>query len=198
MSASVMNVGLVPGLLTILTMILASNPVLAYSNDSHNSKASNMKLLDAEWRMISDQVMGGISDGRLQREQVLGRDALCLSGQVSTENNGGFIQMALDLDSTNAPDASTFAGIRLWVMGNQQEYNVHLRTTNLWLPWQSYRASFIANPQWQQVNLPFASFEAYRTGRALDLGKLKRIGLVAIGRDFEAQLCVSDIRFYRD
>ncbi len=157
-----------------------------------------MNLLDADWRMISDQVMGGISSGRLSRDQIQGRESLCLRGTVSTENNGGFIQMALDLAGADAADAASFDGLKLWVSGNQQQYNVHLRTTNLWLPWQSYRASFYADTDWQQVTLPFASFEAYRTGRALDLSKLKRIGLVAIGRDFAAELCVSDIRFYRD
>ncbi len=180
-------------------ILLVSQTVLAYSSATQKPQVTaNMNLLDGDWRMISDQVMGGVSDGRLQREQVLGRQALCLSGRVSTENNGGFIQMALDLTAANGPDASGYDGIKLWVMGNQQEYNVHLRTTSLWLPWQSYRASFFAVPEWQQITLPFASFEAYRTGRALDLTKLKRIGLVAIGRDFDAQLCVSEIQLYRD
>ncbi len=192
------NPGLLHWLMTSLALLLVTSPALAYSNDRHNQPVTDMNLLDAEWRMISDQVMGGVSSGRLLRERVLGRDALCLSGQVSTENNGGFIQMALDLDAMEAKDAPTFDGLELWVMGNQQQYNIHLRTTNLWLPWQSYRASFFATPEWQQVNLPFASFEAYRTDTALDLSKLKRIGLVAIGHDFEAQLCVSDIQFYRN
>ena len=156
-----------------------------------------MNLINSEWRMISDQVMGGVSNGRLERDQRLGRDCLCLRGTVSTENNGGFIQMAIDLVEANLADASAYGGVKLWVTGNDQQYNVHLRTTQLWLPWQSYRASFEATPDWQQITLPFNRFEAYKTAQVLDPGKLKRLGLVAVGRDFKAELCVSDVHFYR-
>jgi hypothetical protein len=37
------------------------------------------------------------------------------------------------------------------VRGNGEEYNIHLRTTALDRPWQSFRKSFRANPQWSVV-----------------------------------------------
>ena len=52
----------------------------------------------ADWTMVSDRVMGGVSEGRLTYETVEGRPALRLTGDVRLENNGGFLQMARDMD----------------------------------------------------------------------------------------------------
>ena len=82
--------------------------------------------------------------------------------------------------------------------GNDQKYNVHLRSDDVWLPWQSYRASFRAPGRWQTVRLPFDQFTGYRIGKKLDLEHLERIGLVAIGRAFSADVCVAEIKLYRD
>jgi hypothetical protein len=48
------------------------------------------------------------------------------------------------------------------------------------------------------VRLPFDQLTGYRIGKKLDLEHLERIGLVAIGRDFTADLCVAEIGLYRD
>jgi hypothetical protein len=149
------------------------------------------------WRLVTDGVMGGVSLGRLRPVQIDGRDCLRLSGAVRTENNGGFVQMAFDLPAGARAAAGDFDGIRLSVHGNGEDYNVHLRTSDLWLPWQSYRATFRAMPEWRLIELPFADFAPYRTQTALRLEHLQRLGIVAIGRAFEADLCVADMQFYR-
>lgn len=150
------------------------------------------------WRLVTDQVMGGVSRGELRPDRVGGRDCLRLTGAVRTANNGGFVQMALDLGGDEALDATGFDGIELEVAGNDEAYNVHLRTRGLWLPWQAYRAEFRAGPEWRRVRLPFAAFAAHGTGRAFRPEALVRIGIVAIGRDFEADLCVARVGFYRE
>ena len=71
------------------------------------------------------------------------------------------------------------------------------RTADLFLPWQAYRASFQTQTGWQTVHLPFSEFTGYRTRTALDTGRLKRLGIVAIGRAFEADLCVAGVALYR-
>lgn len=152
----------------------------------------------SSWRLVTDGVMGGISDGRLTVDTVEGRSCLRLQGHVSLENNGGFVQMALDLAGQSPPDASAYDGVLLDVHGNGETYNVHLRTIDLWLPWQSYRASFHAPAHWTTVRLPFASFTPYRTRIPLALPNLRRIGLVAIGREFDADLCLGRLALYRD
>lgn len=84
------------------------------------------------WRFVADAVMGGVSSGAIGRTRVSGREALRLSGSVSLENNGGFIQMALDFrpDGTSV-DASRFSGIEVKVPGNGEVYGLHLRTGDL-------------------------------------------------------------------
>lgn len=149
------------------------------------------------WQCISDGVMGGQSAGNISREARGGRPALCLRGKVSLENNGGFVQMALDLDKQGGLlDAAACEGIEIDVCGNGEQYSVHLRTDAVTRPWQSWRHSLVAAPGWQTVHLPFAAFEAHRTDAPLDTRRLRRLGIVAIGRAFDADVAVARLGFY--
>lgn len=159
--------------------------------------SDKLSVTGTGWVLISDRVMGGVSSGSVRREIVAGRPAIRMRGGVSLENNGGFLQIALDLGEAGGPvDASSWTGIRLDVIGNGQTYNLHLRTTDIQRPWESYRQSFAAPAQWTTVLLPFEGFAPYRTERPLRPSRLRRIGLVAIGREFEADVAIGDIRFY--
>jgi hypothetical protein len=149
------------------------------------------------WRLVSDRVMGGVSDGRLVPATLDGRPCLRLTGSVSLENDGGFLQASLDLDPSGTLDARGYAGIELEVRGNGEGYNVHLRTADTRIVWQSYRAGFVAADRWQTLRLPFATFQPYRIEVRLDLRRLKRMGLVAIGRKFAADLCFGRVALYR-
>ncbi len=149
------------------------------------------------WELISDRVMGGVSDGTLTPATIDGRAALRMTGTVSLENDGGFLQMALDLcPDGRGVDATDYTGLALDVLGNDQHYNVHLRTADVTRPWQSYRAKFTAPGRWATVELPFSDFTPHRLSAPLDLSSLRRIGLVAIGRAFTADLALGDLRFY--
>lgn len=152
----------------------------------------------AVWELVSDRVMGGVSRGVMTREVVRDRPALCMRGDVRLENNGGFIQIALDLDPRGGTvDARAWAGIEMDVTGNDEDYNLHLRTRDVTRPWQSYRASFRASPDWHRIRLPFTDFTAHRIDTAFDLSQLRRIGIVAIGRAFDADLAIAGIRYFR-
>ena len=105
--------------------------------------------------------------------------------------------MALNLPDNMIQHLSAYTGIYLQVYGNNQQYNIHLRTDYTTLPWQSYRATFIAESAWKILYLPFTKFEPYRINKTLDTTRLKRIGIVAIGREFRADLCVGEIGLYR-
>ena len=153
--------------------------------------------LGITWRVVSDAVMGGVSAGQLEVAVAAGRSCLRLTGDVRLENNGGFVQASLDLDALDFLDASAYTGFELDVLGNDEMYNLHVRTADTRIVWQSYRASFRATPCWQVVRLPFVEIMPHRIDTPLDLGRLKRIGLVAIGRAFKADLCVGRVALYR-
>ena len=156
-----------------------------------------MSALGTEWRGVSDRVMGGLSEASVRRTCDGGRQILHLRGEVRLENNGGFIQAALYLAPGNETlDVSGFRGVRLIVRGNSEHYSVHLRTLDSIRPWQSYRAEFTTGPDWRTIELPFANFEPHRIEAALDTRRLRRLGLVAIGRAFCADLMVSSLVFY--
>src|SRR5512134_2196623 len=130
-----------------------------------------ISALGTPWRGFSDQVMGGISEETIALAEIDGRRALRLTGDVRLENNGGFIQAALDLAPAGQTlDASAYTGVLLIVRGNGERYGVHLRTPACVRPWQSYRAGFIAAPEWREIRLPFASFEPYRLTEPLSVG----------------------------
>lgn len=154
--------------------------------------------LGSRWRRFTDQVMGGVSEGSVTHGVVDGRPCLHLTGDVRLDNKGGFVQAALDLaPAGNVLDASGFVGVAIVVRGNGELYSVHLRTPDAVRPWQSYRATFVAGPHWTAVHLPFETFVPYRLSMPLDCARLRRIGLVAIGRAFRADLAVSRLALYR-
>ena len=151
----------------------------------------------ARWDFISDQVMGGVSQGQV----VLGADArggptvLHLQGSVSTQNNGGFIQARLKLPDRLPPTAR---GLELRVKGNGQIYYIHARTRGTLLPWNFYQASFPTGSDWAVVRIPFADFSAQ--GRLLRKSLLAEaivsIAVVAYGRDHIADVSVARIGYY--
>ncbi|CAA6828072.1 MAG: Complex I intermediate-associated protein 30 (CIA30) [uncultured Thiotrichaceae bacterium] len=161
------------------------------------SREDAQSSLGGKWRMLSDQVMGGVSIGKMVLTEQGGRRCLQLQGLVSTENDGGFLQLVLDLNQGKAFDASSFRGVEIDVLGNGDDYELHLRTLGLWFPWQAYRASFTATSQWKTVTLPFTKFMAYKTSKRLNTAKFKRVGLVAIGKNYQADICLGAIRFYK-
>ena len=86
------------------------------------SREPPIATIGSNWQLLTDQVMGGVSKGSLVRAAVAGRPAIRMLGDVSLENNGGFIQIALDLSPDGGVvDASAWDGIELDVFGNGEE-----------------------------------------------------------------------------
>ena len=154
--------------------------------------------LDPKWEFVSDQVMGGVSRGDVQRVRIDGRCATRLTGHVSLDNNGGFVQMAFDLAKDGGPrDLSAWDGIALEIMGNGEDYEIRLRTSQLTRPWQSYRSGFGAAPRWRTLRFPFREFEPHRIDLPFDATQVRRVGLLGIGRVFEVDIAVSAVTLYR-
>ncbi|MEM9577514.1 MAG: CIA30 family protein [Pseudomonadota bacterium] len=151
--------------------------------------------LEPDWTFVCDRVMGGASSGAVSHETVAGREAARMTGRVSLDNDGGFIQIAFDLARGVKPEEWT--GIELDLLGNDEAYDVRLRTTQLTRPWQSFRAEVVVPARWTRHRLPFAAFAPHRTEQTFDPASFRRIGLLAIGRVFEADLSVSYVGLYR-
>ena len=202
---------LVGGLLVFLADVACSRAVQAKLVEENGvvadtspiddfSRDDGVSTLGTRWRTITDQVMGGISTGSHTFEPVDGRRAIRLRGTISLENNGGFVQAQLKFDEKERLfDASVFKGIRFWARGNGETYSVHLRSSRTWLPWQYFHGDFVAGPTWTKVELPFEEFqpESFWMSATLNPAKLKSIGIVAIEKEFEADVAVASIELYR-
>ena len=149
----------------------------------------------ARWQFIADTVMGGVSNGEVQflRE---GSDTYArMTGTVSTENKGGFIQVRTAMSPRIPKNAR---GIRLIVRGNNQRYFIHLRTSGTILPWQYYQAAFEVSREWSEVRLPFVDFRPSGIFlRKLPMPEnIKSLGIVAFGRDHIVEIDALEVSFY--
>mgnify|MGYP001571929892 FL=1 len=149
------------------------------------------------WQYISDQTMGGVSDG----QAILDKDGdmifARLTGKVSTANNGGFIQIRtnfsfVDLINTN----KDLKGVLLNTKGNGETYHIFIRTSEDRSYRDFYSATFTTNDNWEIVDLPFSKFKHRYSNRSLDGNDIRTFGIVAYGRNFYSDVSVSEISFY--
>ena len=147
-----------------------------------------------EWTYIADNVMGGISDGRVEFNLVDSNVYALLSGNVSTENNGGFIQIRRELKNI---DLSKAKSIRLYAKGNNEKYYIFLRTTGTILPWQYYSHEFTVNEEYNEFIMPIKDFKKSGTllAKQVNPKKITSVAIVAYGRDHVAEIYVKELEF---
>lgn len=147
------------------------------------------------WEYLSDVVMGGVSDGAVEFATDGETSFVRLTGTVSTESNGGFLQVRR-LFSQGLPAESN--GLDLNLRGNGETYFVFLRTRQMTRPWHFFYASFQSTPDWNQVRIPLDTFEASRDIFAdpIDPQSVISLGFVAYGRDHSADLSVASVGLY--
>lgn len=151
------------------------------------------------WHGFSDRVMGGVSDATLSHDAVGGAHGLRLTGHVTRDHGGGFVQMAADLGGTGrALDASSYAGVEALIFGNGEDYNIHIRTADCSWYDESYRATVHAGPQWQRIRIRWDAFEPHGVHLPLDPSHLRRIGLLGWMREFDADLALGELSLFRE
>jgi hypothetical protein len=151
----------------------------------------------AGWRGFSDRVMGGMSNVSLNRDTIAGKNCARLTGTVTRESNGGFIQMALYFGADEAElDGSAYSGLELLVYGNNEDYNVHLRTADCGWYDQSYRYTFFAKPEWQRVRIKWSEFEANSVTAAFNSARINRIAILGWMREFQADIALARLSLY--
>lgn len=158
------------------------------------SFAMSCFAMTPDWAFVADTVMGGVSQGQIGPDEGTEHAGMRLTGRVSLDNNGGFIQMASNMGVDGGDfDASAYRGVAFFARGNGETYAAGLRTSELSRPWQSYRAEFVTTPDWQWVEIPFSDFKTVNTERAFNAARLRRIGILGIGRAFDVDVSVANL-----
>ena len=148
-----------------------------------------------QWSYFADTVMGGVSQGTAKFENSGPNKNIRLTGEVSTANNGGFIQVRSSIPQELAKGKT---GIKIKVKGNGDQYFLHIRNSSTRLPWHYYQLGFDTSKAWTEVILPFDAFikssSFLRTSMNHDT--IKTIGIVAYGKDYSADVSVMSMEFY--
>lgn len=147
---------------------------------------------NSPWRVVTDQVMGGVSRAQLiQNEQ-----GVHLEGDVSLENNGGFIQiqMARPADLNTALSQGIYIE---WCSEHAQPFELLIKSSQLWMPWQSYRITATAFNEWQTLFIPFSEFKPYKTQTRLRVDKITKFSVLAGGENKFVKLSIKHFGLYR-
>ena len=184
-------------LLSFTTITSANDEVLSFPFTQDNVK---------NWKFFSDQVMGGISEGQVLLEQDGDMLFTRLTGNVRTDNNGGFIQLRASVSFANSEkdglhnsnkEGKKLKGIRLKVKGNGEKYHIFIQTTIFYrLPTGYQIATFDTSPNWKTVELPFDQFKELNSNKNSKSYISNSFAIAAYGRDFTSDVSVSSIEFY--
>jgi NADH dehydrogenase [ubiquinone] 1 alpha subcomplex assembly factor 1 len=151
---------------------------------------SNISNNPSNWYLVTDQVMGGKSELRVEVDD----GVFSLSGYVTTENNGGFVRLAHSPKNVD----KKVKGIRFMAKGNNETYEVHVTMQGLRMPpWAYHSSTFDVNTEWKMFEINFSDFEK-KSGISAKLlpNNIRDISFAGYGRDFDVDLQVKEISFY--
>jgi monofunctional biosynthetic peptidoglycan transglycosylase len=117
---------------------------------------------EAEWRIVNDGVMGGVSKGRFRITEAR---TLEFSGSISLENNGGFASIRSSPRPLGLHPGDV---IHVRLRGDGRRYFL-----NLYVPGSrtafSYRAGIeTTRGEWMGIRIPIERFRASWFGRQVD------------------------------
>jgi len=147
------------------------------------------------WEFITDQVMGGVSSGKLVFNTEAKNNYARMTGNVSLENKGGFIQFRR---TVKQKFNDNFLGLELSLRGNGEIYFIHIRTSGTFLPWQYYQADLESKNKWSTVKIPFSKFRksGWLLSDSVKPSNIKSIGVVAFGKRHTVKIDVREISLY--
>ena len=151
---------------------------------------SNISNNPSNWYLVTDQVMGGKSELRVEVDD----GVFSLSGYVTTENNGGFVRLAHSPKNVD----KEVKGIRFMAKGNNETYEIHVTMQGLRMPpWAYHSSTFDVNTEWKMFEINFSDFEK-KSGVSAKLlpNNIRDISFAGYGRDFDVDLQVKEISFY--
>jgi hypothetical protein len=129
------------------------------------------------WALLSDNVMGGISEGQVEYKST----SLVLKGNVSLENRGGFVSIKSPFGKL---DLSSFATVSIKFRSSNQKYAFTLENSGRWYE-PSYKHSFYAKEAntWETISMDLDNFSEEVIGRPTGKKADKSItqGIIRIG-----------------
>jgi NADH dehydrogenase [ubiquinone] 1 alpha subcomplex assembly factor 1 len=133
--------------------------LFSFSMQSQNLEIINSKNAKGmgNWRIINDNVMGGISNSTMSQNS---SGELVFKGSVSLENNGGFASCRLDISGIDLAGVSSFI---LRVKGDGKIYQFRVGAIN---NYANYCFDFeTKKDQWLDVNIPINKLTPRIMGR---------------------------------
>jgi NADH dehydrogenase [ubiquinone] 1 alpha subcomplex assembly factor 1 len=105
------------------------------------------------WAILSDNVMGGLSDATVAYEN----NAVVIKGNVSLKNRGGFVALKSPFSKL---DLSSFKTIKITFRSTKQVYAFTLENSSRWYE-PAYKHAFSAKQTntWETVTLQLNDFE---------------------------------------
>jgi len=136
-------------------------------------------LANQKWRIVNDDVMGGLSKSHFQ---INSEGHAVFLGEISLKNNGGFASVR----NQEPLNLFGFDAIRLTLKGDGNRYSFRLKPdANSSNPAYWYEHRFeTKKDQWSEIILPLNAFEATYRGRKpedapqLDLRNISHFGFL--------------------
>ncbi len=106
----------------------------------------------SNWTILSDNVMGGISDGQLE----YGNTSVTLKGNVSLKNRGGFVSIKSNFGKI---DLSSYKTVKITFRSTNQKYAFTLENSRRWYE-PAYKHEFTAKEinKWETVSMDLDNF----------------------------------------
>jgi NADH dehydrogenase [ubiquinone] 1 alpha subcomplex assembly factor 1 len=124
--------------------------------------ASGWAMDVADWRVVNDTVMGGVSQSTVTQHA---KQGVVFQGQLSLENNGGFTSARYQVANG---DWRRYDALQLTINGDGRSYIATIRTTGLQNRGLYYRQTFQTEAGREQtLTLDLADFAPYSYGRQI-------------------------------
>jgi len=141
------------------------------------------------WQGVTDRVMGGVSNLAIRHSD----GVFYMSGNVSTDNNGGFVRLSNRINI----NSNDFKGIKFKAKGNNETYEIHVTLKGLKIPpWSYFSQSFDVNDDWQEYEIFFKDLKRSSgfSASPMKAKNIRDLSIAGYGRDFKVDLAIKEIR----
>ena len=140
------------------------------------------------WQGVTDQVMGGVSNLAIRHSD----GVFYMSGNVSTDNNGGFVRLSNRINI----NSNDFKGIKFKAKGNNETYEIHVTLKGLKIPpWSYFSQAFDVNDDWQEYEIFFKDLKRGSgfSAAPMKAKNIRDLSIAGYGRDFKVDLAIKEI-----